>query len=177
MNWQTVLTKLAQNVDDVNDEALLSLVNQSERIFLAGAGRSGLALKSFAMRLTQLGKQAFVVGETTTPAITASDLLVIASSSGETTQLVQFAATASEVGATIWLWSTGTDSTIARQSQFVTLLAGKSKFADADTATKQPMGSLFEQSVWLFGDIFTMDYMQRYQITESFMKARHSNLE
>ncbi|MCG4287794.1 6-phospho 3-hexuloisomerase, partial [Lactobacillaceae bacterium KNUT 0156] len=119
----------------------------------------GLALKSFAMRLTQLGKQAFVVGETTTPAITASDLLVIASSSGETTQLVQFAATASEVGATIWLWSTGTDSTIARQSQFVTLLAGKSKFADADTTTKQPMGSLFEQSVWLFGDIFTMDYM------------------
>ncbi|MBZ6070723.1 hypothetical protein K8375_11810 [Weissella cibaria] len=59
----------------------------------------------------------------------------------------------------------------------MTLLAGKSKFADADTATKQPMGSLFEQSVWLFGDIFTMDYMQRYQITESFMKARHSNLE
>ena len=117
------------------------------------------------------------MGETTTPAITASDLLVIASSSGETTQLVQFAATASDVGATIWLWSTGTDSTIARQSQFVTLLAGKSKFADADTATKQPMGSLFEQSVWLFGDIFTMDYMQRYQITESFMKARHSNLE
>ncbi|MGL5748259.1 MAG: SIS domain-containing protein, partial [Weissella cibaria] len=104
MNWQTVLTELAQNVDDVNDEALLGLVNQSERIFLAGAGRSGLALKSFAMRLTQLGKQAFVVGETTTPAITASDLLVIASSSGETTQLVQFAATASEVGATIWLW-------------------------------------------------------------------------
>lgn len=157
MNWQTVLTELAQNVDDVNDEALLGLVNQSERVFLAGAGRSGLALKSFAMRLTQLGKQAFVVGETT--------------------QLVQFAATAIDVGATIWLWSTGTDSTIARQSQFVTLLAGKSKFADADTATKQPMGSLFEQSVWLFGDIFTMDYMQRYQITESFMKARHSNLE
>ena len=70
----------------MNDKALLGPLNQSERIFLAGAGRSGLALKSFAMRLTQLSKQAFVVGETTTPAITASDLLVIASSSGETTR-------------------------------------------------------------------------------------------
>ena len=34
-----------------------------------GAGRSGLVAKAFAMRLMHLGLEAFVVGETITPAL------------------------------------------------------------------------------------------------------------
>ncbi|AEN98802.1 hypothetical protein LSA_03500 [Fructilactobacillus sanfranciscensis TMW 1.1304] len=39
------------------------------------------------------------------------------------------------------------------------------------------MESLFEQSVWLFGDAVTLAYMQANGITEQFMKDRHANLE
>ena len=53
-------------------------------VFVAGSGRSGLAMRSFAMRLIHLGLSAHVVGETTTPRITDRDLLLIGSGSGST---------------------------------------------------------------------------------------------
>lgn len=177
MNWNNILTELAQNSNLPLDHNLLALVHNTERIFLSGSGRSGLALKAFAMRLSQLGKQVFVVGETTTPAITASDLLIVASSSGETKQLVDIVTTATQIGADLWLWSTNDTSAIARKAKFITLLAGKSKFSNVDTTTIQPMGSLFEQSVWLFGDLFVLNYMKYYQISEISIQQRHANLE
>ena len=55
--------------------------------FVAGKGRSGFVANSFAMRLNQLGKQAHVVGESTTPAIKSNDVFVIISGSGSTEHL------------------------------------------------------------------------------------------
>jgi 6-phospho-3-hexuloisomerase len=49
-------------------ERLADLVLNARRIFIAGAGRSGLAVRAFAMRLMQMGLAAYVVGETVTPA-------------------------------------------------------------------------------------------------------------
>ena len=65
-------------------EAFADAILDAERIFVAGAGRSGLAAKAFAMRLMHLGLPVFVAGETTTPGIRAGDLLVIGSGSGAT---------------------------------------------------------------------------------------------
>ena len=39
------------------------------------------------------------------------------------------------------------------------------------------MGSLFEQSVWLYGDLFVMNYMNKFNISELELKKRHANLE
>ena len=62
-------------VDNHRAELLVRQIAGSNRIFLAGAGRSLLMVKCFAMRLIQFGLTAFVVGETTTPSITADDLV------------------------------------------------------------------------------------------------------
>ena len=60
------------------------LVAAAPRVFVLGAGRSGLALRMTAMRLMHLGLDVHVVGEVTTPAIERGDLLVTASGSGTT---------------------------------------------------------------------------------------------
>lgn len=176
MNWESILYELKNNSDKDISNDLLVMVKESDRIFLTGSGRSGLALKAFAMRLAQLGKNAFFVGETTTPAIKDNDLLIIASSSGETSQLIKYADIAKNIGAKIWLWSTNDSNTIYKKSDYVTLLAGKSKFTTS-ILTQQPMGSLFEQSVWLYGDLFIINYMNKFNISESALKSRHANLE
>jgi 6-phospho-3-hexuloisomerase len=176
MDWSQILNELHQNNHNV-DVSTLTLINQSPRIFVMGAGRSGLAIRAFAMRLAQMGKPTFVVGETTTPAIQSTDLLIVASSSGQTSQLVNAVNTATEVGATIWLWSTNNDNPIAHHAQKVTLLAGKNKYDTELNQTQQPLGSLFEQSVWLFGDLFVMQYMAKYNVNENNLKQRHANLE
>ncbi len=45
------------------------------------------------------------------------------------------------------------------------------------SASIQPMGSLFEQSVGILMDIIVMHLMERYHITSDDMYRNHSNLE
>ena len=72
-----ILEELKQVLDRVDPGAASGLADEllaAERIFLAGAGRSGMAARGFAMRLMHLGLTAYVCGETTAPAIRAKDL-------------------------------------------------------------------------------------------------------
>jgi len=57
------------------DKELTSLVDSASRIFIAGAGRSALVARFFAMRLMHGGYNVFVVGEIVTPSISKDDLL------------------------------------------------------------------------------------------------------
>ena len=76
-----------------------ALMEFSSRIFVAGAGRSGLCMRAFGMRLMHLGKTVYVVGETTTPSIAATDLLILGSGSGRTASLLAMAEQAQRRGA------------------------------------------------------------------------------
>ncbi len=61
------------SISDTSAEKSLMMINAAERIFCAGAGRSGLSVRGFAMRLMQLGKPVHVMGDVTTPGIKKSD--------------------------------------------------------------------------------------------------------
>ena len=77
MTFQTriavILDELRQALaalDNESVERLIAAILKARRIFVAGAGRSGLIMRSFAMRLIHLGFDVSVVGETVTPAMT-----------------------------------------------------------------------------------------------------------
>ena len=176
MKWANLLYEISNNLDNQISTELLELIHTTNRIFLTGSGRSGLALRAFEMRLSQLGKSVFFIGDTNTPAIDSEDLLIVASSSGETSQLINYADISKNIGSKIWLWSTNSNNTIYEKADYFTLLAGKSKFSNS-RLTQQPMGSLFEQSFLIYGDFFVINYMNYYNITESELKLRHANLE
>ncbi len=75
-DYQLILDELKMTLSHVEaDEfsTFASKILHAEHIFVAGKGRSGFVANSFAMRLNQLGKQAHVVGESTTPAIKSND--------------------------------------------------------------------------------------------------------
>ncbi|MEM2817946.1 MAG: SIS domain-containing protein, partial [Archaeoglobaceae archaeon] len=77
---QKFLDLIMRSVKEVYEHEKLNsfirFIEEAERIFVVGIGRSGLVAKAFAMRLMHLGYKAFVIGETTTPRIEAGDLLV-----------------------------------------------------------------------------------------------------
>ncbi|AQW21178.1 6-phospho 3-hexuloisomerase [Lentilactobacillus curieae] len=173
--WSKIIGELNQ-VDVTVDDKFVDFIHDANRIFVIGAGRSGLAIKAFAMRLSQLGKQAFVVGETTNPPITEGDVIVVASGSGTTAQAVMLAQKAQTVGAKVGLITTSRDTPLTEIAEQVVFLGGKAKYEENST-TVQPMGSLFEQSVFLYGDAFVLGYMEKFSITESEMQQRHANLE
>ena len=151
-------------------------MNREKRIFCDGAGRSRLKAEGFAMRLTQMGFTALVVGEATTPAITGDDILLICSASGETPMLVEHAAKAKAVGAAVMLITADAASSLAALSDSMITIDASSKTTRSD-ASVQPMGSLFEQSIAILLDIIVLCLMEKHGISSDDMYRNHSNLE
>src|SRR5512140_486345 len=126
---ERVLGELGDCLCQVSAESLTSagaLIESSARIFVAGAGRSGLCMRAFGMRLMHLGKTVHVVGETTTPGIAATDLLVLGSGSGRTTSLCAMAEQARRLGAQILLFTTDAGSPLARLSDLQVVIPAPS---------------------------------------------------
>ncbi|WP_334152185.1 6-phospho-3-hexuloisomerase [Microbacterium sp.] len=158
-------------------DALADAVLDADRVFLLGAGRSGLALRMTAMRLMHLGLTVFVVGDTTTPAIEPGDLLLTATGSGTTTGIVRAATTASEVGAIVAAITTAPESPVAELSQVVVAVPAAGKLDRSGTTSAQYAGSLFEQTVVLLGDALFHALWQRSGASADELWPRHSNLE
>lgn len=169
--------QLAAKLDLTSAGAIIPLIQHAERVFVVGAGRTGLALKAAAMRLMHLGLTVFVVGETTTPAIKAGDLLLAASGSGTTSTIVKAAEKAAAVGAQILVLSTTTDSPLAALATQLIVLPAAQKQDHGGTSSQQYAGSLFEQAVLLLTDaifqtLWTLDGTPAEELWK-----RHANLE
>jgi 6-phospho-3-hexuloisomerase len=161
-------------------ERAVSLLRPAKRVFLAGAGRSGLAARAFAMRLMHLGKTAYVVGEATTPAIRADDLLIIGSGSGRTASLVAAARKAKELGVAVLLVTIDAGSPMAALADCVVRIdapSPKAAGAPGGARSMQPMGSLFEQTLFLLFDAMVVALMRSAGLTAEAMFALHANLE
>ncbi|SEA75233.1 6-phospho-3-hexuloisomerase [Pedobacter hartonius] len=169
--------KLAEQLDFDQIALLLPYIQHAERIFLIGAGRSGLALRSAAMRLMHFGLTVFVAGETTTPAIRKGDLLIAASGSGTTSTIVKAAEKAVAAGAVVIAMSTTADSPLAALSALTLILPAAQKQDHGKTISAQYAGSLFEQAVLLLNDaIFQTLWAADGTPAEELWK-RHANLE
>ncbi|MBO7747172.1 6-phospho-3-hexuloisomerase [Paenibacillus sp. MWE-103] len=170
------LTEALTGIAEERTESFAALLLGARRVFVAGAGRSGLMMRAFAMRLMHLGLNAHVVGDTATPGLRADDVLVVGSGSGETGSLAAMAEQAKRLGAAVALVTASSASRIGRSADEVVRIPGATN-AEREAPSVQPMGSLFEQALLLYLDALVLRLMERLAITEDAMKARHANLE
>ena len=176
------LKEIASNISEKETEEFENAVLKADRIFVAGCGRSLLMIRSFAMRLMQMGFTAYVVGENVTPGIREGDLLIIASGSGETGTLKVIAKNAEKAGAKITLITTNPDSSIAGMSDCVVTVRTNTPKLGSNIGIKpsvQPGASSFEQSVLLICDAVIIDLGSSKDIGElnSGLMQLHANLE
>ena len=156
----------------------VEVISNTQKIFLAGAGRSALGVRGFAMRLMHLGKTAYVVGETTTPGITKDDLLIIGSGSGRSGSLVTMSDKAKNIGAKIILVTIDPTSPIGEISDYIIQIPAPTPKSDkAKGKSIQPMGSLFEQSLFILLDIIVLLLMRKTGLASDDMFKRHANME
>ena len=158
------------------DEAARA-IRGGRRVFALGAGRSGLALRMTAMRFMHLGLDAHVVGEATSPAIEAGDVLLVASGSGTTAGIVRAAETAHEVGARIVALTTADGSPLADLADVTVLIPAAAKQDHGGTVSQQYAGGLFELSVALVGDAVFHALWQASGLSADDLWPRHANLE
>ncbi len=164
-------------VDEAQIETLVDAIVDAAKVFVYGAGRSGMMMKAFAMRLGHLGLNAWVVGETTTPAIGPGDLLVVGSGSGQTRITLAIVEAARQRGAKTACITAHPESPIGRASDIVVVIPAPVTKIDRDSPSVQPPGSLFEQCLLVLGDGMVMRLMRRLGTTEEEMRARHTKLE
>lgn len=165
-------------VDPRQVESLLTEIEQAQRVFVCGAGRSLLMMKAFAMRLVHLGLTAYVVGETITPAIGKGDLLVAGSGSGQTRTTLAMVEAARGRQARVCTLTAHQDSPVARASDLSVLIPTPVTGAlPVPRASQQPPGSLFEQTMLVLCESVVLNLMQRHGVTAESMRARHTKLE
>jgi 6-phospho-3-hexuloisomerase len=181
-----VLDELKRMLAEVDETAVIELqerLGAARRVFVAGAGRSGLMMRAFAMRLMHLGIEVYVVGDATTPSLQVGDLLVIGSGSGETGSLLGMARKARQLGANLALITIVPESTIGKLADSVVRLNAPSpkvrvvKAMVVPRSSIQPMGSLFEQGLLLILDMIVMRMAATRGVAPEQMFARHANLE
>ena len=177
INGSKILSELTEVNNQLNTSdiyKLIDLIDISNHIYLTGAGRSGLMIRSFANRLLHLGYNISVVGEISSPHTHPGDLLLISSGSGETS-LISQAEIAKQNGLKVALITTSSISSLAKLADIVLLIPVQSK--DTNGETIQPMGTLFEQYTLILYDSIVLNIMGLKNQTNETMKARHANLE
>lgn len=160
--------------DVAYDKQLTAMVDGASRIFIAGAGRSALVARFFAMRLMHGGYDVYIVGEIVTPSLKKGDLLIVISGSGETETMIAFAKKAKQLGAEIVLISSRSSSTLAEMSNAVIPVGAPDMYGKV---VGMPMGTVFELSTLIFLEATISHIIHEKGIAEEEMRARHANLE
>ncbi len=183
------LRKITDSLSDEEIEKFMNEILRAERIFVMGAGRSGLVAKAFAMRLMHLGLHSYVVGETITPALKPGDLVVVFSGSGKTNTIADIAETAKSIGGRISLITSNRDSRIGRMADSIVIIENQRDPVTDDTAEFEirqmlgdhksfaPLGTLFETASMIFADALVSRLMEVTKTDEKELRNRHTNIE
>lgn len=187
------IEEVAQSIDESQVECFLTEINRAERIFVVGAGRSGFVAKSFGMRLMHLGMNAYVVGETVTPALHARDTLIAFSGSGKTKSVLEACETTRQIGGTLCLITGTKSSPITDLATCVVYL----KTDDESTRIgsdhfdlrqlkgehrsishpSTPLGTLFETSAMIFADSIISALIELKNCSIDDIIHRYSNMQ
>lgn len=180
LNLSLVRDEIAETAAKIDHEQLAGLtahIRPAERIFVAGAGRSGLVLRMAAMRLMHLGLTVHVAGDTTTPAISSGDLLLVASGSGTTSGVVKAAETAARAGARIAAFTTNPGSPLAGLADALVVIPAAQKTDHGSSVSCQYSGSLFEQVLFLATESVFQTLWDNTDEPAEQLWLRHANLE
>jgi 6-phospho-3-hexuloisomerase len=172
---RSVLTRISPG----EAESFIQELEKAKRIFCFGAGRSGFVLRTFCMRLMQMGFTVYYVGETITPRIQPGDLLIAISGSGETGHTCGLVKQAHKRQARTVALTAHRDSAIGRLADLSLVIPGTTKLTLAqEEDSHQCPGSLFEQAAFLFLEAVVMQLFHlRLGRDQEQLLARHADLE
>ncbi|MCK4332176.1 MAG: SIS domain-containing protein [Thermoplasmatales archaeon] len=156
-------------------DKVITLFFEANRIFVYGAGRSGLVSRAFAIRLVHLGFQTFVIGETIGAPVKKDDLVFVISGSGEAIPTVMTAEIARNIGAKLVVVTGERKSRITKFADIAIFLSAGCK--DEERKQLAPLGTLFEASAWILLDSIIAEIMRSKGETEESMQSRHATLE
>lgn len=182
-HYAATILREHQAVFDAQDMGeLLNFIHavmEAGRVFVVGAGREGIAARSFAMRLMHLGKETHWLWDDTTPGMKDGDLFLAVDGSGKIGHIDYLIHQASLTGAKVGV-ITGAPMEPIPQIADCILFVPAAVYKGTDSRvvkSEQPMGNLFEQHLFLLFDIIVMLLREEMDLSYEQMESRHRNIE
>ncbi len=188
-----ILTKHIEQALDELDlttvSEMLDMLRNAKSIFVMGTGRSGLIGKAFATRLMHLGLRVYVVGESTTPALHAEDVVVAISGSGETLSIVDLGRVVKEIDASLIVITSQPDSTLGKMADKTVRIFGRAKNGRGDYLVQHllgkyaklselaPLGTTFEITTLVFLDAAIAELMELLGKDSKSLEEMHDKLQ
>jgi len=179
---KNIISEISSVMEEINEntvEEVISEILKANKIFIVGAGRSGLVGKAFAMRLMQIGLRVYVVGETITPSMEEGDLLIAISNSGETRSVCLASQIAMSIKGNIVGITSNKNSRLAKKATKSIIIDTKhrtdpNRFVQKgfhnEVPSFAPLGTLFEVSTFLFFEGLIGSLMERMNRKEEDLK-------
>jgi 6-phospho-3-hexuloisomerase len=163
---------------DAAADPLIEAILAAHRVALYGAGREGLAIKGFAMRLFHLGLDAHVVYDMTTPPLGAGDLFVVTSGQGQLASAEALMDIAKSAGVTTAIVTAQPNGRTSRKADVLMVIPAQTMANDrGPDISILPMGSLFEIAESILFELIVIKLRARLGETAETMRGRHTNLE
>jgi 6-phospho-3-hexuloisomerase len=198
MSKQSIIDELRINfmsIDDQELETACDYIIKAPKIFVYARGRVGVGLKAFCMRLNHLGLCSRFIGDITTPAISAGDLLIVGSSLGFPSTIDRYIKIAKDCKAHIIAFTSNRKGPLWKDcTALVTIVARaftshpedfkNRELTDVEKhavellniPSEQPMCSTFEQLILLTTDYLVLKLQKRLNQNEQQLRARHANI-
>ena len=177
------------NINVNQTENLIKQIIKANRIFLVAIGRVNLSLQCFGKRLSHLGFKIELVGALTEKPATKKDLLIVASGSGESIIPLHITKKAKKIGCKILHITSAKNSSIRKIADYVvelnaptkkTKLKIKESLSESASKTKvsiQPMSTLFDQALHIYGDVVSVQIIEKLRLNKINLWKNHANLE
>lgn len=162
--------------------AILETYGGHKRIFLMGAGRSGLVASAFAMRLMHLDFAVYVIGEIVTPAVEQEDLVIVISGSGETSPINEMSVIAKAKGTKLAVVTSNKNSPLGSIADILVQVSGRVHVDGVGFLERQltgtsisfaPLGTIFEINVMILMDSVIAGLMLATGKSEADMRQKH----
>ena len=183
------ISNILSNVKTKQTEDLINQIILADRVFLVAIGRVNLALQCFGKRLSHLGFKIELVGSLTEKPATKKDLLIVASGSGESIVPLYISKKAKKIGCKILHVTSAKKSSIRKLADYIVELNAPTKknqiivkdsLSDSASKTKisiQPMSTLFDQALHIYGDIVSVQIIEKLRLNKINLWKNHANLE
>lgn len=177
----TIVKELSEVMQRVSSREIVDLrkeVLAARRIVIIGVGREGLAARAFTMRLRHLNFDSHWVWDDTTPPVGPGDLVIATSGSGEIGHIDYVLGRARAHGARTVVATANPAGKSAREADLVLNIPAAAYLSDGDMVSSiQPMGSLFEQALWITFDCLILELEAAIGFEHADMAKNHRNVE
>ncbi|MDR0402369.1 MAG: SIS domain-containing protein [Treponema sp.] len=158
---------------------MLREISAAARVFVYGAGRSGLVIRSFGERLMHLGFEFHAIGEISCPPAGRGDLILVCSGSGKTKPVLAVCRAAKDLGVRVGAITAAAAGApiLELADRVVSLNVPETKPEFFPSPLFQPMGSPFEQAAFLLCESMAIDLIQDRAVPPGDIARRHANIE